>query len=67
MANSVTQTQDHWTKAMAEGNERVPLDRVYVGNKDEKYSTNQMGLVTTALENYTNSKFKMERMHPVGV
>ena len=58
---------DQWTKGMQEDNERVPLDKVYTAGKDERFWSNQMGLVTTALENYTKSKYKLERMHPVGV
>ena len=58
---------DQWTQGMQQDNDRVPLDRVYTGDKDDRFWANQMGLVTTALENYTNSEFKLERMHPVGV
>jgi hypothetical protein len=58
---------DQWTQGMQENNERTPVDGVYRAEKDDRFWSNQMGLVTTALENYTNSKFKLERMHPVGV
>jgi len=58
---------DQWTKGMEEENERKSLDRVYTANKDNLFWSNQMGLVTTAMENYEKSKFKLERMHPVGV
>lgn len=58
---------DQWTKGMEEDNERKSLDRVYTANKDNLFWSNQMGLVTTAMENYEKSKYKLERMHPVGV
>jgi len=58
-ANSV------WEQALLHEQERTEIPMDYK-TKDGGMVSNQMGLVTTALDNYTRSKGKLERVTPVG-
>lgn len=54
-----------WEQALLHEQERTEVPMEYK-TKDGGMVSNQMGLVTTALDNYTRSKGKLERVTPVG-
>lgn len=54
-----------WEKALMHEQQRVEVPQEYKA-KDSGMVANQVGLVTTALDNYTKSKSKFERVAPVG-
>lgn len=52
-------------RAFLHEQERQDVPEGYRPEREDMLA-NQFGLVTTALDNYTKSKFKLVRMHPVG-
>jgi hypothetical protein len=57
-----------WEKAFQEEEERPQLDKQYKwNNKDTSLMTNQMGVVTAALDSFKRSRGKLERTTIVGV
>lgn len=52
-------------RAFMHEQERKEVPAEYRPDREDMLA-NQFGLVTTALDNYTKSKFKLVRMHPVG-
>ena len=58
-----------WEQALMQEQKRQGLDKIFAsdGGGDVDMMVNQMGLVQTALKNYENSKYKLERSHMVGV
>lgn len=54
-----------WEKALLHDQQRIEIPQEYRA-RDNGMVANQMGLVTTALDNYTKSKHKLERVAPVG-
>ena len=56
-----------WEEAIMHDIKRVDLPDEYQSTEGTTGMTNQMGLVTTALENYKSSKNKLDRLHLVGV
>jgi len=54
-----------WEKALMHEQQRVEVPQEYKA-KDSGMVANQVGLVTTALDNYMKSKGKFERVAPVG-
>lgn len=54
-----------WEKALMHEQQRVEVPQDYKA-KDSGMVANQVGLITTALDNYMKSKGKFERVAPVG-
>jgi len=54
-----------WEKALMHEQQRILIPPEYKA-KDEGMVANQVGVVTTALDNYVKSKAKFERVSPVG-
>jgi Fe-S cluster assembly scaffold protein SufB len=54
-----------WEKALMHEQQRVEVPSEYKA-KDRGMVANQVGLVTTAMDNYVKSKGKFERIAPVG-
>jgi Fe-S cluster assembly scaffold protein SufB len=54
-----------WEKALMHEQQRVEVPQEYKA-KDSGMVANQVGLVTTAMDNYIKSKGKFERVAPVG-
>ena len=54
-----------WEKALMHEQQRVEVPTEYKA-KDSSMVANQVGLVTTAMDNYVKSKGKFERIAPVG-
>jgi hypothetical protein len=54
-----------WEKALMHEQQRVEVPQEYKAN-DSGMVANQVGLVTTALDNFMKSKSKFERVAPVG-
>lgn len=54
-----------WEKALMHEQQRVEVPQEYKA-RDSGMVANQVGLVTTALDNYMKSKGKFERVAPVG-
>lgn len=56
-----------WEKALLHETKRVDLPKDFRPKDDSEGMVNQMGIVTTALDNYKASRGKFERLHLVGV
>ena len=56
-----------WEKALLHETKRVEMPKDFRPRDDTEGMTNQMGVVTTALDNYKASKNKLQRMHLIGV
>ena len=56
-----------WEQAMLHETKRVDLPKDFRPKDDMEGMSNQVGIVTTALDNYKASRGKFERMHLVGV
>ena len=56
-----------WEKAMIHETKRVELPKEFRPKDDMEGMANQVGIVTTALDNYKASKAKFARMHLVNV
>ena len=56
-----------WEKAMTHETKRVEFPKDFRPKDDSDGMVNQMGVVTTALDNYKASRGKFQRMHLVGV
>ena len=56
-----------WEKAFDDEEDRAKVDTQYTWNGSTSLMTNQMGVVKAALDNYTKSKGKLERVTIVGV
>ena len=65
--HGTTQAQTKWEKSLLDEDERVKLDDEYKWTPDTSLMTNQMGVVRTALENFTKSKGKLKNTHIIGV
>lgn len=60
-----TNANSAWEKALLHEQKRIEVPTEYKA-KDSGMVANQLGLVTTALNNYMKSKYKLERVAPVG-
>jgi len=56
-----------WEQAMTHETKRVDMPKEFRPRDDSDGMVNQMGVVTTALDNYKASRGKFQRMHLVGV
>jgi hypothetical protein len=56
-----------WEQAMTHETKRVILPKEFRPRDDSEGMANQMGVVTTALDNYKASRGKFSRMHLVNV
>ena len=56
-----------WEQAMTHETKRVDMPKEFQPRDDSDGMVNQMGVVTTALDNYKSSRGKFERMHLIGV
>ena len=65
----ITKETEHassaWEKALMHEQQRVEIPSEYKA-KDRGMVANQVGLITTAMDNYIKSKGKFERVAPVG-
>ena len=64
---STSHAKNQWEQALLYETKRVDLPKDFRPKGDTDGMVNQIGLVTTALENYKSSRGKFERMHLVGV
>lgn len=64
--NTTSDASSSWEKAMLHETERVDLPKEFRPNKDTMGMTNQLGIVTTAADNYKKHRKKLERMFLVG-
>lgn len=55
-----------WEQALVHETKKVDMPQDFRPKGDTEGMSNQMGLVSTALENYKNSKNKLQRLHLVG-
>ncbi len=56
-----------WEQALVYETKRVELPKEFIPKGDDDGMVNQLGIVTTALENYKASKGKFSRLHLIGV
>jgi hypothetical protein len=56
-----------WEQAMIHETKRVDLPKDFRPKDDMEGMSNQVGIVSTALDNYKSSRGKFERMHLVNV
>jgi ribosomal protein L35AE/L33A len=56
-----------WEKALQYETKRVDMPKDFRPRDDTDGMVNQMGVVTTALDNYKASRNKFQRMHLIGV
>ena len=56
-----------WEAALMHETKRVELPKEFQSKGDDEMMANQMGIVTTALDNYQASKNKLQRMHLVNI
>lgn len=56
-----------WEQALMQEQNRINLPQEYRPEGDSKMMVNQLGVVSTALDNYEGSKFKLDRVHMIGV
>lgn len=66
ITQETTNAESAWERAMMHEQERTTLPTEYVPG-DGGMMTNQIGLVTTALDNYKQSKGKFQRTTLVGI
>jgi len=64
--NTTSDASSSWEKAMVHETERVDLPKEFRPSKDTMGMTNQLGIVTTAADNYKKHRKKLERMFLVG-
>jgi hypothetical protein len=67
IADTTTASESTWEKALTQENERVMIDPDYKPKADADLMATQLGLVTPALSNFANSKYKLEQTMLVGV
>lgn len=67
VVNTTSSASTLWEQALLHDTKRASLPQDFRPKNDVNGMANQMGVVTTALENYRNSRGKLERMHLVGV
>lgn len=67
VTNTTSSASTRWEEALVHGTKRVELPEDFRPKDDMDGMTNQIGLVTAALENYKASKNKLQRLHLVGV
>jgi hypothetical protein len=65
--NTTSTASTLWEQALIHDTKRTELPQDFRPKGDIDMMTNQMGIVTTALDNYKSSRGKLERMHLVGV
>lgn len=66
--NSTTSSaSSKWEEALLYGTKRVELPKEFHPDGDLSGMSNQLGVVTAALDNYRASKEKLKRMYLVGV
>lgn len=66
--NDTTSTaSSKWEESMVHGTKRVELPREFQPEGDADGMSNQLGVVTAALDNYKASQNKLKRMYLVGV
>ena len=56
-----------WEQAMTHETKRVEMPKEFRPRDDSEGMVNQLGIVSTALDNYKASRGKFQRMHLVGV
>lgn len=67
ITDNTDKAESVWEKAFEDEEERAKVDQQYAWNGSTSLLTNQMGVVKAALDNYTKSKGKLERVTIVGV
>lgn len=67
ITNDTEKAESVWEKAFEDEEKRATVDQQYSWNGNTSLMTNQMGVVTAALDNYKQSKGKLERVTIVGV
>jgi hypothetical protein len=67
VSNTTSKASHLFEQALLHENDRTELPQEFRPTNDSMGLTNQMGLVTTAMDNYKKSKQKLERMFLVGV
>ena len=67
VTETTSSASSRWEEALVHGTKRVELPQEFRPHDDMDGMTNQLGLVTAALENYKASKNKLTRLHLVGV
>ncbi len=67
IANQTTNAQSVWEKALLDENKRRSLAPEYSYKPDTSLLTNQFGVASTSLSNYSQSKFKLDQLHIIGV
>jgi hypothetical protein len=67
VTNTTSSASSRWEEALVYDTKKVELPEEFRPHDDTAGMTNQIGLVTAALENYKASKNKLQRLHLVGV
>ena len=65
--NTTSSASSLWEQALLYETKKVEFPKEFRPRDDTDGMTNQMGVVTTALDNYKASKNKLGRMHLIGV
>lgn len=65
IVDQTSNAQSAWEKALMHEQQRVEVPEEYKA-KDAEMISNQVGLVTTALDNFAKSKSKFERVYSMG-
>jgi len=65
--NTTSSASSRWEEALIHGTKRVELPEEFRPQDDMEGMSNQIGLVSAALDNYKASKNKLGRLHLVGV
>lgn len=67
ITDTTSTASSKWEEAMIHGTKRVELPKEFRPEGDSDGMSNQLGVVTAALDNYKASKQKLKRMYLVGV
>lgn len=67
VVDTTSTASSKWEEAMIYGTKRVELPQEFRPEGDSDGMSNQLGVVTAALDNYKASKEKLKRMYLVGV
>jgi len=67
VVDTTTTASSKWEEAMLYDTKRVELPQEFRPDSETDGMSNQLGVVTAALDNYKSSKEKLKRMYLVGV
>ncbi len=67
IADQTTNAQSVWEKSLLEENEKQKLPIEYSTKPDTSLLTNQFGVANTSFNNFTKSKYKLDKLHVRGV